>query len=344
MAREGVLITRHPLLIQKTLADKLSDKAKALSTVLSDPAVHAQLEQQAVMAAKPLSLAEATNLVAARRSASFRDLNDFAARLPGKPASVDPSLFSVASNYFLVTGRITIRAATLQVNALVVRDGDDITLIDAGTAKGTYDTVGFFLNNLKNAGIDAAAVNRVALTHLHFDHVGFLFDAEGKPYFPNAEIVLSEAEYAYWNADSPDLSHVGADQGTKDFFVKAAKTAIANMQGRYTLKNDGQEIAPGLQMLAAPGHTPGHFAVLMEGFAYLADTFVHPWIHLPHPEWTSKADSDPATGVASRTRILDMVAVDGLLVSGSHANFPSLGRIEKLGSGYGWQAIPFEWA
>lgn len=232
----------------------------------------------------------------------------------------------------------------VQVNALVVRDGDDITLIDAGTAKGTYDTVGFFLDNLKNAGIDATAVNRIALTHLHFDHVGFLFDAEGKPYFPNAEIVLSEAEYAYWNADSPDLSHVGADQGTKDFFVKAAKSAIANMKGRYTLKNDGQEIAPGLQMLAAPGHTPGHFAVVMEGFAYLADTFVHPWIHLPHPEWSSRADSDPAAGVASRKRILDMVSADGLLVSGSHANFPSLGRIEKIGSGYGWQAIPFEWA
>jgi hypothetical protein len=30
MAREGVLITRHPLLIQKTLADKLSDKIQVI--------------------------------------------------------------------------------------------------------------------------------------------------------------------------------------------------------------------------------------------------------------------------------------------------------------------------
>ena len=30
MAREGVLITRHPLLIQKTLADKLSDKIQVV--------------------------------------------------------------------------------------------------------------------------------------------------------------------------------------------------------------------------------------------------------------------------------------------------------------------------
>src|SRR6185436_18476853 len=30
MAREGALITRHPLLIQKTLADKLSDKVQVI--------------------------------------------------------------------------------------------------------------------------------------------------------------------------------------------------------------------------------------------------------------------------------------------------------------------------
>jgi hypothetical protein len=30
MAKEGALITRHPLLIQKTLADKLSDKIQVI--------------------------------------------------------------------------------------------------------------------------------------------------------------------------------------------------------------------------------------------------------------------------------------------------------------------------
>jgi len=30
MAREGALVTKHPLLIQKTLADKLSDKIQVI--------------------------------------------------------------------------------------------------------------------------------------------------------------------------------------------------------------------------------------------------------------------------------------------------------------------------
>lgn len=70
-----------------------------------------------------LSLTDATALASARKQASFRDLADLATRLPGKPASVDPSIFSVASSYFLVNGRVTIREATLQVQALVERQG-----------------------------------------------------------------------------------------------------------------------------------------------------------------------------------------------------------------------------
>lgn len=87
--------------------------------------VNANTASADVLAAQlpTLSLADATAMVNARKGASFRDLADFAARLPGKPAAVDPALFSVASGYFLVTGRVTIRQATLRVQALVERQG-----------------------------------------------------------------------------------------------------------------------------------------------------------------------------------------------------------------------------
>ena len=87
--------------------------------------VNANTASPEVLAARlpGLSLTDATTLASARKQASFRDLGDLAARLPGKPASVDASLLSVASGYFLVNGRVTIRAATLQVQALVERQG-----------------------------------------------------------------------------------------------------------------------------------------------------------------------------------------------------------------------------
>lgn len=76
-----------------------------------------------------LSLADANNLVNARRSASFRDLNDFAARLPGKPEPPPASQVAVATSYFLVNGRVAIGEASLQVQGLVERHGPTTHLI-----------------------------------------------------------------------------------------------------------------------------------------------------------------------------------------------------------------------
>ncbi|WP_440880125.1 MBL fold metallo-hydrolase [Tenacibaculum sp. C7A-26P2] len=231
----------------------------------------------------------------------------------------------------------------VQVNAMVIKENDDITLIDVGTSEGIYDTVGNFLRNFHKAGFKEKDVNRVILTHLHFDHFGYLFDKEGKAIFPNAEIILSEKEYNFWNDNTIDLSNINVDQGTKDFFINSAKTVINNMKNQFTVKKGGQELAPGLAMLEAPGHTPGHFAIEGDGFVYLADTFVHPWVHLPHPEWTSKVDVNPDAVRSSRKMILDKVATDNLLVAGSHTNFPGFGRILKNGNGYDWKSTPFEW-
>ncbi len=76
-----------------------------------------------------LSLAEATTLVAARRSGSFRDLNDFAARLPGRPEPPPTSQAAVATSYFLVNGRVAIGEASLQVQGLVERHGPTTHLV-----------------------------------------------------------------------------------------------------------------------------------------------------------------------------------------------------------------------
>lgn len=231
----------------------------------------------------------------------------------------------------------------VQVNALAIKDTNGLTLVDVGTSKGIYDTVGNFLENFSKAGYTTGEVKRIVLTHLHFDHFGYLFDANGNAIFPNAEIILSEAEYNFWNNGTPNLSNVHTDQGTKDFFISSAKAVIKNMKKDFTVKKDGQEVAPGLNMIAAPGHTPGHFAIEGNDFVYLADTFVHPWLHLSNPEWTSKADVDPKSVVASRKRILDKVSKDNILVAGSHSNFPGFGRISKNAKGYSWNEIPFEW-
>jgi len=68
-----------------------------------------------------LSLSDAGALVTQRRTAAFRDLNDFNARAPGVDG--DPDELSVSTRFFLVNGRVSMREAMLQVQALIEREG-----------------------------------------------------------------------------------------------------------------------------------------------------------------------------------------------------------------------------
>ena len=70
-----------------------------------------------------LTLSDATALVANRKTASFRDLADFAQRLQGKPFDASTGNVSVATNYFLVNGKVHMSRAGLDVLALIERNG-----------------------------------------------------------------------------------------------------------------------------------------------------------------------------------------------------------------------------
>ena len=55
--------------------------------------------------------------------------------------------------------------------------------------------VGQYHTNLQAAGIDRNAVDTVIISHFHGDHINGLVGAENKPAFPNAEIMVPEAEW-----------------------------------------------------------------------------------------------------------------------------------------------------
>jgi general secretion pathway protein K len=76
-----------------------------------------------------LSLSDAALLVENRNIASFRDLADFAQRLPGPSLDVSASVASVTTNYFLVNGKVRMSRAGLEVQALIERNGTNTKLI-----------------------------------------------------------------------------------------------------------------------------------------------------------------------------------------------------------------------
>src|SRR5262249_61123146 len=73
-----------------------------------------------------------------------------------------------------------------------------------------------------------AAIDTVLLTHIHPDHALGLLDADGGAVFPNAELVVHEAEAAFWlNRDAG----AGASERIRRNIAKG-QAACAPYRGR----------------------------------------------------------------------------------------------------------------
>ena len=93
-------------------------------------------------------------------------------------------------------------------------------------------------------------------------------------------------------------------------------------------------------MLPAPGHTPGHVALAIESegemLLHLVDTALDP-LHLEHPGWIAEFEFDPLQVVATRRRMFDRAADEGIRVLAYHFPFPGLGWVARSGEGWRWE-------
>jgi glyoxylase-like metal-dependent hydrolase (beta-lactamase superfamily II) len=184
------------------------------------------------------------------------------------------------------------------------------------------------------AGIDPAQIDTVIITHAHPDHVGGTLDREGKPVYANAGYYISKNEWDFWFSEE-------AMTTTLPMFVRTARRNLEPIQDRMNLVEGEAEIVPGVRVMPAPGHTPGHMVVLVssgdEQLLYASDTATHP-IQLEHyPDLVGIYDISPEDRVASRHRIYDWAAAEELLVIGQQfPPFPSLGTVLKMDEGWRW--------
>jgi len=221
---------------------------------------------------------------------------------------------------------------------LVVNTGEHRVLVDTG-ADGLAPDTGKLLQNLRAEVIEAVDIDTVILTHGHPDHIGGNTDAEGKPVFPNARYVMWQDEWDFWTSEQAELK---LDEHGKEVLLKFARRNLPPIQGQLDLVDHETEIVPGIQAIAAPGHTPGHMALAIssggEQLLYISDTVLHP-IHLEQPEWCAAVDFAPEQVIATRRRLLNRAAAEEALVLAFHFLFPGLGHVVRKGEGWQWQPI-----
>ena len=223
---------------------------------------------------------------------------------------------------------------SIPFTVVVVKTAGKTIMCDSGTGGQVQPTAGKLMANLMAAGIDPATIETILISHFHPDHIFGLMEKDtNKPVFPNAEIIVSDAEYKFWT-----------DPAVIDRLPEARKGLARRIQAVFpTWKNIRQvagepEVAPGIRFVSAPGHTPGHRAFhLASGGKELIisnDTAYVPALVVANPGWHGQYDQDAAMAEASRRKLLDRVIADKVMICGYHFPFPAAGTIAKDGTGY----------
>jgi len=222
----------------------------------------------------------------------------------------------------------------------LVNTGKELVLFDTGNgalpreyeALKTRMPPGNLATRLGLLGHKPEDIDVIVLTHGHPDHIGGLVEG-GQPIYPNARYVFGAAEFDFWKRN----------EGVREarvFNQKLFMTICGPLAERATFIKPGDEVVSGIRSVDAAGHSPGLMAFHIESegkrFMVTADTCTQYVMAVQKPEWHFEMDDDKDKAVATRKRMLDMLATDRLMFASFHMPFPAIGWIDKTASGYRW--------
>jgi glyoxylase-like metal-dependent hydrolase (beta-lactamase superfamily II) len=207
----------------------------------------------------------------------------------------------------------------LTLGGYVVRTGDRVILVDAGVGPddrpGKKATMpgGSMLDNLRETGTTPEEITDVVFTHLHLDHIGW-GAVDGEIVFANATYRCHQADWEYF-ADGGAMS----DPDKLDVMAPV----MAYWSSDTTL-------APGLDVVAAPGHTPGSSIVVLsdagERCVLLGDV-VHCPAELLDEEWETIGDVDPVLARRTATALAREYEGDDIALGAAHFSDLRFGRL-----------------
>ena len=227
------------------------------------------------------------------------------------------------------------------ISAFLLKSEKKNILIDAGLGSLGMMGPGFgnLLPGLATTNTRPEDIDTLIVTHAHPDHIGGMLDEDGALLFPNAEVVISEKDVKFWS-DAAIMAKV--PEGARGAFVLAQKTFKA-CGDQLTQVAPDKEVAPGITMKLAAGHTPGHSILHIDGggsseLLMIADTLHNTELHTALPDIKFAFDVDATEAAKTRRKIFDQLATDKALALCSHAHFPGLGRILRSGAAYRYSA------
>lgn len=207
---------------------------------------------------------------------------------------------------------------TFDIGGFLIKTADRVVVVDAGVGPVTDKVLGHggrytggkFLASLRAHGIAPENVTDVLLTHLHWDHVGWTTQ-KGQVVFPGATYRAHRLDWEHF-VDSPDAS-------------PGAVRKLTPIADRLELFDKDVTLAPGVDAVHSPGHTPGSTVFVVSGDGrrgFLLGDVVHSTVELEEPDWRAIFDEDPELASQTRNLLADELVASGDFAAGGH--FPGL--------------------
>lgn len=212
------------------------------------------------------------------------------------------------------------------------------TLVDIGDYRATvtpgseyaladYTPPPDILIQLASLGVSPSDITDVVITHAHWDHyAGVTTPSNGgvAPAFPQARYFLGAADWADTSLQTALLDATS---------LEARTLGALQAQGALHLVAGQERIAEGIEILPAPGETPGHVIVRVRSQGqtlYVVGDLFHHAIEVEHPDWMVTW-AEPESMLATRRCLLRQALEEGALLVAAH--IAGAGRIERVADG-----------
>ncbi len=164
------------------------------------------------------------------------------------------------------------------------------------------------IDQLDAIGVTPGSIGHVVITHPHDDHISALIDANFEPQFYNARHYIGAADWDWLERSAPDGEAINI---LKRLDVHRL---LVRVDGDRALTNE-------IEILAAPGETPGHQIVRARLFGgqnvYCIGDLFHHEVEYANPDWQVYW-CDAAVNARSRARIMNMAREDNAAIIATH--------------------------
>lgn len=179
-------------------------------------------------------------------------------------------------------------------------------------------------------GAQPKDITHVVITHAHWDH----YAGTTTPTEDGYEATFPQATYYLGAADWMDGELQAALQNQKS--LEARTLGILHKRGLLHLVESRKQVAEGIEIVPAPGETPGHQIVCVRSAGetmYVVGDLFHHTIEIERPDWMVGWADAETMGATRAWLMRDALAEHALVIA---AHIAAVGRIERGDCGLRW--------